>query len=62
MCGCGRKAPTEVITSHEAAAAEAARQEIDLANQQISAANAVANAGASSGWFAVAEAAENELV
>lgn len=58
MCGCGRSAPTEVITSAQASADMAARAAEDAAAQEIqrqtSAANALANA--STGWFVVQEA------
>lgn len=55
MCGCGRSAPTEVITSAQAQADAAARMAEDAVQQealrQQSAANALANA--STGWFVV---------
>lgn len=58
MCGCGRSAPTEVITSAQASADMVARAAEDAAAQEIqrqtSAANALANA--STGWFVVQEA------
>jgi hypothetical protein len=60
MCGCGRSAPTEVITSAQASADVQARMAEDAATQeaqrQISASNALANA--STGWFVVEQQAE----
>lgn len=60
MCGCGRTAPTEVITSAQASADMAARAAEDAAQQEAlrrdSAANALANA--STGWFVVEAPAE----
>lgn len=60
MCGCGRTAPTEVITSAQAQADMAARMAEQAQQQealrQESAANALANA--STGWFVVETPAE----
>lgn len=58
MCNCGRRQPTEVVTSAQVQADIAERQAQDAAHQEeifvASASNALANA--SSGW--VAHAAE----
>lgn len=60
MCGCGRTAPTEVITSAQAQADAMAREAENAAQQAEfrvqSAQNALANA--STGWFAVETPAE----
>lgn len=54
MCGCGRTAPTEVITSAQAQEDIAARAAQDEVQMQESAVNALSNA--STGWFVAAEA------
>lgn len=56
MCNCGRKGPTEVITSAQAQEDIAARAAQDVEIQTASASNALANATA--GWFATADQAE----
>lgn len=52
MCNCGRKQPTEVVTSAQASAEDLARQAQNTAEQAeimtASAGNALANA--TSGW------------
>lgn len=54
MCNCGRKAPTEVVTSAQALADAQARADADAAHNaeimQASANHALSNA--STGWFA----------
>lgn len=58
MCNCGRKAPTEVVTSAQAQAdmdaRAAADSETNEFQRQMSAQNALANA--STGWFATSPA------
>lgn len=48
MCNCGRKQPTEVVTSAQAAAEEALRQQANAEVMTASAGNALANA--TTGW------------
>lgn len=56
MCGCGRTAPTEVITSAQAQEDAAARALQNAEQTQESAVNALSNA--STGWFVTEVPAE----